>query len=453
MSAHFIQIRKALALGISFWVVLLLGVLNRMVLFRYNMRYTDDYIEPIQMWLNMGTKPLPYDCWECFHPPLFSACIRFFADLMNYTTRLEIFQTIQLFNFTLSIFILLLVLLFIKKIKLSGIVEFAVMLFWAINPELVSTSVLGSNDNLAILLGILLTQLLLKSYIYQQKSLVGLVSLTILGVATKGTMLVFLGFTVLILLYRMVLGQKSILNYAKGVLTLIILIGGSAYLGGYTTKHQLGYDVFKINQERRTPPKLLEKTPFDGRPGVESVSSAFFTFQYLSLFQQPYNNYHIEPYPKHRTSMFTQFYAQYSGYFFDRHPHYWIPQNKYPDLLAMGNFAIQLPLFVLFIYGLVLSGLSFFRRKEKKPFVYLAIFTVYMLFMMAYVYQYRDYAFMKYLYTLPGILAYIYLFTVGLKGIRHKIVAVVLMLISCTLYLAQSYFLVISLASDPLLIP
>jgi hypothetical protein len=436
---------------ITFWSVFIIGLANRIAILRYNTRSTDDFIEPVQLWIKNGAFPHPNDCWECFQPPLFSTIVKHISDLLGYSSRLEIFTVIQGVNLLVGGVILLTILLFIANLKLTGLLNFSMMLFWALNPELISINVLATNDNFSILAGILLTFLLVNFNRSANYYSLLLALALVVGLAIKGNVLVFLPVVVLVLVYRFVRKQRSIRSLAMMLITFTGILVGSFYGGGYYFKYQRKIPLFSINQEKRPAPHLMEVTPFDGRPGVESIASAYFTFYYASLFKQPYNNYDFEVYPKHRTSFFTQLYAQFSDYFFERHT--WIPPDTHAETLAKNNFVVQLPLLLFFIIGFVICVKESIQHGMSATFIYVTIFIGYISFLMLYTYQYRIFTAMKLIYILPAIYSFIYILHKGIASVKIPKLVSGLLLVSCIIYLVQTYILVTTLAAESFVMP
>ncbi|MBT8326327.1 MAG: hypothetical protein KJP21_01305, partial [Bacteroidia bacterium] len=156
-----VNLKSLLFQGNLFWVAFTLGALNRLALFLVSRRTTDDYIEPIQRWIETGNFPNALDCLECFQPPLFFSIIKSLTSVFNLSTRVELLITIQVVNLIVGISVLFVMLLIIQKFKFNSLLGFSLMLFASLNPELISVNVLGTNDNLSILLGLGITYFLL----------------------------------------------------------------------------------------------------------------------------------------------------------------------------------------------------------------------------------------------------------------------------------------------------
>ena len=420
-------------------MALAIGALNRLSLFLVSRRTTDDYIEPIQRWIETGNFPNALDCMECFQPPLFFSIVKGIAAIFNLSSRVDLLITIQVVNLVFGLAILYFILLIVQRLNFKPFLGFCLMLFAALNPELISVNVLGTNDNLSILLGLGITHYILKS-LKQPSNIYILCFLILLGVATKGNQLVYLGLGSIFIIASLI--KHRIYWSLKYTSPLILLWIASLFVGGFVKKYNQYDDPFAIPREKQPLPSFFEKTNFDGRPGVESIASAFGTFQFKSLIEEPFNHYEAENYPTHRTSMFTQFYGQFSNYFFERHPNSWTPKDELPDNLARVNYSLHLPILLIFLFGMFMMFNDAIRNFSSESFIHLVIISSFVLFVMVFSSLYRDFTYMKLHYTFPALYSLIFAFSKGLRKVPLQNFIAVILLAASLLYVMDAFLLV-----------
>ncbi|NNJ54616.1 MAG: hypothetical protein HKP14_00710 [Bacteroidia bacterium] len=434
-----VNLKSLLFQGNLFWVAFTLGALNRLALFLVSRRTTDDYIEPIQRWIETGNFPNALDCLECFQPPLFFSIIKSLTSVFNLSTRVELLITIQVVNLIIGISVLFVMLLIIQKFKFNSLLGFSLMLFASLNPELISVNVLGTNDNLGILLGLGISYFLINLNA-RKTNIYVLCIFIILGVATKGNHLVFLGISSLFILASII--KHNSYKSIKKIAPLFLLWFISLFAGGFVKKYNQYGDAFAIPREKQPLPSIFEKTSFNGRPGVESFASAFGTFHFKSLIEEPFNHYESVDYPTHRTSMFTQFYGQFSNYFFERHPNSWTPANEFPNQIARINYFVHLPLVLIFLFGLFLLIKESIISHSLESTKHLIILLSFVSFVIVFSSMYRDFTYMKLHYTFPALYSLIYTFSKGLSTVRYKNIVSGILLVVSLLYIIDSYLLV-----------
>lgn len=375
---------------------------------------------PILLWQETGHFPQTNDCWECFQPPLFYLVIKTLASPFAINTWVGLYQLIQVVNFFLSAGILCFILLVVQSIPLPKNLQIASALFWGMNPELISIGALATNDTVLIFTGFLLTFLFVR---YCQKPSISveiaLVILISLLCITKGNALVFALclFSIFGLSYFKpnAFQIKSIARHAVYGIVMFFFVG---HFGNFFDKHQkLGY-AFTINQFKQNPPNWLEEdTIYNGRKGVTTITNSFFRMHFLSLVDTPYNLNESKQYPMHRTSFWGQLYGQFSNYTFERYPASWQSLNNDNFNFTRINYFIHLPLFLLFIWAIMVGIGKSFKHPFKPITIHILLLLAFVFFVMRYTYIYRDFSNMKVIFIFPALYSIIYLFQSHLQKI------------------------------------
>jgi hypothetical protein len=436
----------------SRWVylVLLVCLVPRIILFNLNKESNDDHVEPVLLWQQTGEYPENYDCWECFQPPLFYGMVKVTADVFNVSDRDGVFTIIQLFNAFFSTLLLGLILGLIDGFKLKPLTKYMLMLFWGLNPELISISTLATNDIPLLLLSFLIIGLMMSYWRAQilWKEL-GLLLLVILAAIIKGNGLVFgiaLGaFYILVEWNQRRFKWKNWGRFSVYGVVLIISIGG---LGNYYHKKQQYGDPFLTNIfPVETPNWLVPDTIYKGRRGVTSVAETFTTFRILNLLETPYNKNGFEDYPKHRTSFVTQLYGQYSNFLFEQHPNSWQSKDENMLMGARINYIIHLPFFLFMLWQIFMSLKRVLHYRGRHPqTILLLMFILFLAFLLRYSYFYRDFGNMKLIFLFPALYSLVYFFAKGMEYVKLEMGWNVLMGLACLGYLYNFLFLVEALS-------
>jgi hypothetical protein len=422
------------------YILFTLCALPRIGLWMVNTEGNDDHITPIQKWQETGIYPEPRDCWECFQPPLFYSIVKPWCELLSITSTEDIFNVIQNINLIISLLVLWLIVWYINSLKLTQLPSTALILFWGLNPELVSIGALASNDILTILLGMAFTILAL-SYIPKSnltRELILVILLILLGL-TKGNGLVFIGtYPILIGLYilftRKILWKQITRQFIVWSFAFITI----AWAGNYLDKYEKYENPFITNVD---PPyeKATWDTPGDMvfRKGVDTYKEAFFSFPLGSLLAEPYNENGLENYPEHRQNLWTQFLGQFSNHLFERYPETWISYNNDMYNFARVNFLLHILLFLGILTGLILT-LAKRIKVDFQLIAHILISTIFLVFVIKYSAQYRDFSFMKVVFIYPAFVSLIFLSAKGIAQWKYfKLFAY--LLIACTILYQVNY--------------
>lgn len=420
-----------------------IGLLCRLILSLVNVELNDDHVTPILLWMQDGHFPGATDCWECFQPPLFYGIIKSIAQPFGLESASDILTIIRSINFLFSSTILWLMLKYMSRLNLQQAIKIPFMLFWALNPELISIGGLNTNDTWLILLGLILYPLLEQYWLSQGKkhAAIILIIITIAGLSKGNGLVLMLGFIAMFCMLVMArkFALKRMSTTLLGIAVSIVLI---AFGGLYVKKQKDHGDPFIINQTKPVQANFWKAdTVFQGRPGVTSVAETFFTFRFINLMEEPFNQ-NDKIYPKHRTSFFTQLYGQYSNYFFESHPASWHTTNNDAKNFILVNYVIHLPLFLIFVLALLVAGIRSFKNPFSLQTMHGFWIFLFLAFVIRYSYIYRDFSNMKLLFMFPVLFALISIFKAGMEWInRPKIIAPLLYLASI-LYTVNFVYLI-----------
>jgi hypothetical protein len=427
-------------------IAFIICLIPRVILTAINTDANDDHITPIMLWMEWDAYPEKGDCWECFQPPFYYGIIKSIAEISGAVSQQSVQKIFQWVNFIPSVGCLLLIFLLQFKSNLPFRWNLSLALFWGLNPKLIAISVQATNDIVIITLGMLFTWLLLM-WVENKKTVLFLLILLTVFIAgiIKGNGLVLFIILGLVLIAIMAKGdQKS--SILISMLLLMLLLPAIGYFGNYYHKYLKHNDPFVTNMDKsNTPNWFIEDTIYGGRKGVITIWDSFFTFRLLSLLEQPYViNETKTDYPLHRTSFFTQLYGQFSNSLFERWPWKWVCRNNDMQNFSRVNYLVQVPLLLLFIWGVIVSLRPLFREWKQSDVVYLSVFFIYLLFALKYSYDIRDYGNMKVIFIFPAMLTMIYFFQKGiglLKSRTLNMAALILVNFSTLLYVVNlTYF-------------
>ncbi|MBR9917120.1 hypothetical protein GYB29_05425 [bacterium] len=434
------------------YTILALAFLLRVLLFVFNTDYNDDHVTPVLMWLESGVYPAVHDCWECFQPKGFYALVKFTAELFNLSSFSAVRFIFELYNTLLSLLVLFILFKVHISIKSKSIIVPLLFAFWALNPKLIAIGAQATNDMFIIAGGIVFTLLVNRFFVKKLtwSILMGTAVFVFLLAIGKGNGLVIAAVFLCLLIYQ--LFRRSSLNLKMGSFVLMILLPVLiAKFGGYYDKYLSYGDPFIINQDKASKPHWNQEDDFQGRMGVRTIKSAYFSFELESLIEEPYNINSGDEYPKHRESFFTQLYGQFSHILFERHPASWI--SFHPDMLnfARANYLVLLPLLLIFIASIfsnLLHGIhSLIRNGRVNLSLFHALFSLtFIVFTLKYSMDYRDFSNMKVIFFFPALISMSYCFNEVTIAKFNNVVVMLLLSLASLLFLLNTSFLVIHLA-------
>jgi len=438
----------------KWWILIfIICTVPRFFISFINQESNDDHAETVKQWMMKGEYPAVDDCFECFQPPAYYWVIKNICKLNINNDKPVIYATMKWVNFVFGIFILLYIIYACTFFNLWIGYQYIIALFWGLNPKLIAICAQMTNDTAIILLGLIYTHLLylfFKNY-FVFKKFFYLVIIASLAALTKGTGLLFIGVTALLLLY-LILANKVIINklwisYGAVLFAAIICV---AYFGNYYRKYQENGNPFITNWKADNPPNFFKFDSSKARLGITTVSQSFFTFRIFDLVINPAIENGYKNTPINRTSFFTMLYAQYSNVFYEQYPHGWRNKDPLPTLFAQINYIVQLPLLLVFIFGVIQFVKDLLKRKQVDYYFCLfLLFCIFMFFLIYYAYIFRDFSFIKVIFIFPILASIIHIFFRGIMAIKNKkylmYSTVLLLSISSILYLINLYYLYLTL--------
>lgn len=421
-------------------IAFVLCLAPRVILTAINKTANDDHIKPILLWNANGAFPDTNDCWECFQPPFYYGIVKHAAQITGATTEDELRILFQWLNFIFGFGCLFLIFFFQFQSSLPFKWNVSLALFWGLNPKLIAISIQATNDIPVIFIGMLFTLFLLKwikSTTYFNFTLV-LLTVFLAGIV-KGNGLVLVFILLIVLFFLFISKQISSSTLTLKTILLLIVIPAVAYFGGYYSKYKKHGNPFLTNLQVATAPNFFTPDSVQGfRKGVTTVWDSFFSFKIKSLIEQPWNtNDFNDDYPAHRTSFFAQLYGQFSNAFFERSPPSWTVENKIAINITRANYCIQLFLLVLFLLGIFSALKQSIKNSTPIDFIHLTLILVYLLFVIRYAYNIRDFANMKLIFLFPALLSMVYFLEKSVTIIKSEILnnsALIILNISTLLY-------------------
>lgn len=407
---------------IAFFVCLV----PRVILTAINKTANDDHIAPILLWNEKGVYPATKDCWECFQPPFYYGVVKSVAQITGATTEDEVRVLFQWMNFVFGLSCLLLIFFFQFRSSLSFKWNLSLALFWGLNPKLIAISIQATNDIPVIALGMVFTLLLLKWIENKSNVLFGFILFAVLLASIlKGNGLVLFFILPVVLLFLFATKQISFSAFSLKTVFLLALIPAIAFLGGYHGKYKNYGNPFLTNLPVAPAPNFFTPdTALGFRKGVTTVWDSFFSFKIKSLIEQPYNvNDLSDNYPAHRTSFFTQLYGQFSNASFERAPPSWSVKDETAMDFMRANYLLQLPLLLLFLFGIFAVTKQVVNERSPQEFINLAVFFIYLAFVARYAYNIRDFANMKLIFLLPAMLSIVCFLQKGAEQLKSGLMS------------------------------
>lgn len=412
-------------------MLFVLSLILRLGLAVVNREANDDHVEVVRRIMATHRLPIMFECRECFHPKLFyvtSAVLLQGFGSNDVNTQIVF---IQLLNFIAGILTLAVIYKVIQEYPSENgpfkLVAFALV---ALNPKIIAINSQASNDTCAILfstLAIYFAYLYLKSQGRKHFSL--LVFFILLAVATKVTgwiafTAIFLSFLVALWVQRDQIGRKvadlSLLLVV--VLTLTTLNPLSQFI---TNTRKFGSPI--VSSVKRLPlPGILQTTAHYEdhlfRPGIVSIQDGFFTFKLTDILIYPLTTNEEYGYPPQRTSFWTMLYADAHSLHFQNWPPSWQTKGNEEFNVSRGIFLLAFLPTLIFIIGFLVELFTFLealltRDRPKVRSLSNALFLLtsggYIAFLILATLLYRDFAFIKLAYILPGLLVFTWIFLRG----------------------------------------
>jgi hypothetical protein len=299
----------------------------------------DDHLEVIQIYSENFSRPAPFQCWECYQPPLYYYTG---AAVYNITESLGIdklicWKMVQFINPFLSIMLLIIVyqiLLLFKMPKLSIVVTLS---FIVILPRDIFTSAMIGNDYMLVFFAISSFYLFLKTLFALKNRnkvcfwFILLILAATLGSITKqhGLLIHLFPFSIFLLLCNKIYRKKLLWAIP------ILFLGALMSISDIVWKFNQTGELLVSNQHYFD----YAKNQFPG--SLDKVE--FFSFRIFELYQEPFIS------ERTSASFFTELFART---FYDYEWRFISP--KIPWANTLGYIGYSLGLVWLFYFGIII---------------------------------------------------------------------------------------------------
>ena len=416
--------------------ILLIFVISmglRLVLSIINRQANDDHMAVINWMVDKKEIPANESCWECFQPKAFYLMHAGIISMLQIKKQEQRIVYVQLVNLLFSFFILLFLWKFIARREYSPTIAVSCFALLAFNPCLVGINVQATNDTLEILTGVL--TIYFAGLFFKEKKIsaaLWMIVFTILASLVKGSGIIIMVALIVIFSLKLFASVSRERKYL-GKIFLILIISYSAivpFAGGYYQNYQQYNTPFAHNHPQKDPPPLFYERTVAGRPGITSVVDGYFTFRYFDMIRMPYiPNNDERNYPLHRTSLWSQLYGRTFFMHFDQWPNSWV--NTDWKIITAGRLLIILGIFPLFLFlagvlKTVRRSLHELRKEKRNYFsignewIYPLILFCFLLFIIKYTYDYRDFSTMKSIFLFPALPVFIKFLMDGFSIIKSK---------------------------------
>ncbi|HSH01308.1 MAG TPA: glycosyltransferase family 39 protein [Anaerolineae bacterium] len=406
-------------------IVFVLAISLRVVLGLINSEANDDHLPVVHLIMEENRLPLRDECWECFQPKLYHAAIAGIFELFSIESLGVQIRVAQMVNVIAGSLLLVPVYYFLADFIKSRASQLLIFSLIAFNPRLIAVSIQATNDMLAIFFS---TLVIYFTYRYLQtdetKIFAYVILFSTLATLTKGSgLIVFIA--VFLILGLNLINQKLQLKYL-GYVTMAVLGLGMSLYGGQYIQNYCTYGTPLVTNSPKKPFPNFSQPTFEGRPGVVSIKSAYFTFRVLALISEPQMSYENNEAPWHQTSLWTQLYGRLNSIQFDPWPRSWVSDNGIRTILAQMTFFFALVPTSLMVFGIFVQ-LKELGVRVRRSFASLFVERIWMIqifglgyiaFILLYTLQYRDVATMKVIFILPGLICFLYLLISGYQQVE-----------------------------------
>lgn len=418
-----------------FIAIFILALLLRMGLTLVNREAIDDHMEVVRLILSTQQLPSLADCRECFHPKLFYASAAALLGLLGIHDNNAQMVLVQLVNFLAGAITLVFAWKLIEEFpSRNDIVKLITFALLALNPKLIAVNSQATNDSFVILF---CTAALFFAWRFLQRPgrmLFGTVVLfLLLAVSTKTTgwiafAAIFLAF--LLAAWAKKEQRKTFLFYVSFMTVCVLALTTFDPLSQFISNFQTyGSPITNTRPAMPMPDFFKQTTSYKGyyfRPGIVSIQDGFLTFKITDLLQYPLvgtEKNDVASYPPQRTSFWTLLYADSQSLHFQNWPRSWETSGTQGFDLSRGIFILGLLPVFIFIVGFFLETFIFLRGLFSHDLhsayhgLWLAAASGCILFLLLFALLFRDFSFIKFVYILPGLPAFAWLFLRGAEGI------------------------------------
>jgi len=419
------------------FIIICFGVFFRLAVFwasPVNNSY-DDHLEVINIYSEDYKRPTPFNCWECYQPPLYYyvASLVFNVSENLGCNKSVSWKIVQFINPFLSFLVIIIAVKILVLLKLSTSSIFITLSFIVSLPVDILTSAMIGNDYMLVFFSVLSfyfflkTTSALKSNFQFRFWFIFLILSATLGSLTKQHGLLIHLFPIAVLLiYRKLIVKKYFL--AIPFYLFAILFSITDELWKYAQTGQL----LISNQDHFD----YAKQQFPG--SLEKIE--FFTFRIIELFQHPFISNFTS------ASFFTEIFAKT---FYDYEWRFISPQIPFASIVAISGGSLGLIWFSYIIFSVV--KFTYLVRSKKIDLQFHSFspkaltFILTLLFWLVPLIQTLRFPFfssMKSMFMLPGIILFLIIFGTCIKNdaVSKKIGYLV-----CILNIAYGLLLVVSI--------
>lgn len=416
-------------------MVFVVAVLLRLVLASVNREQSDNHVDVIRI-MALERRVPEYDrdrdqVKEAFQPKLYHATVAGILAMdpsddwrpcaSEYPGSPHVIWVGQMVSAVAGILTMWIVWRFLGLVDLSDKTRFFTFSLVALNPALIGINVQATNDSFMILFGSLSLYWGYRFFRdFRLGDFAGMTAAAISTAMSKATglpMCLAIALVFAITLVRTPADGRPRRAIVVGYAFVFVVALLSSFtivapkVGTYWELYRRYGSPFVTNRLPEPFPRLFERTPFTGDPGVRSIAESLFTFRIVGLLRDPtVVNGRIENYPLHRTSLWSQVYGRLNSIRFDDYLETWRPQSAVVTDLARLTFLVALfpaSLLVVGAGGALAHVVADVRRVPPQQWLIGLCAVGYTAFLIVLALRYRDYSFFKPIHAFAGMLAFV----------------------------------------------
>jgi hypothetical protein len=358
----------------------------------------DDHLEVIQIYSKNFSRPAPFQCWECYQPPIYyytAAAVYKISESLGFD-KLTCWKIVQFINPFLSIILLILVYKILQLLRLSKLPIVITLSFIVILPRDIFTSVMIGNDYMLVFFAILSFYFFLRTLFALKNAdnylvwFILLILTATLGSLTKqqGLLIHLFSISIFLLLFKKIYHKKLFLAIPILFIGFLLSISEEVWKF-YQTGELLVSNQHYFDYAKNQFPGSLNKVEF-------------LSFRIFELYQEPFIS------ERTSASIFTELFART---FYDYEWRFISPQIPWANTL--GYIGYSLGLLWIFYFGLIIVSAirdfknslykkNWFKLFYKVPPIFLGF--LFMLVPFIQTLRYPYFSSMKSMFMLSGII-------------------------------------------------
>ena len=382
-------------------IIFVLGSLLRLSAATLNIKSNDDHHSVIRILMEERRIPDRDDCWECFQPKLYHLSVAALSTLLAVTEHSIQEKLAQLLSALAGIGTLIVLHRFLKALPVSESVKRLVFAAFALNPKLVGISAQATNDAFVILGGSATLFFFHRFYERQSSLWPGTLAL-IATCLCKGNGLILFPVVCTPLVARYIFQPTNRRGALKDGLTVAFAFCLVVpFVGPYAHNYIEYGSPFVINVDRAPTPAFFEET-VTSRSGITSIAEGYLTFRLVDLLRHPVLSFEATGYPTSRKSLWSQVYARFNSVHYDHWPRPWRSESGIIQNLTRVALVLALVPLIATGAGFLVTVRETFRLFSDPRLLHIAAATAYVLFLVGYTLQYRDFSTMKAIFIMPA---------------------------------------------------